>query len=59
MLNIAEFKVLKMYKDCPKPDGWFGCIANMTDAKLRFPQKVMVNGTSGHHLKSGSSFLGA
>jgi exodeoxyribonuclease V alpha subunit len=59
MLNIAEFKVLKMYKDCPKPDGWFGCIANMTDTKLRFPQKVMVNGTSGHHLKSGSSFLGA
>lgn len=59
MLRIAEFKVLKMFKDCPKPDGWFGCFAMMKDTKNSHTNKVMVNGTSGHHLKDGSSFLGA
>ena len=59
MLRIAEFKVLKMFRDCPKPDGWFGCFAMMKDTKNSHTNKVMVNGTSGHHLKDGSSFLGA
>jgi exodeoxyribonuclease V alpha subunit len=59
MLKIAEFTVLKMFRDCPKPDGWFGCFAVMKDTKSKAPKKVMVNGTSGHHLKDGSSFLGA
>ena len=59
MLRIAEFTVLKMFRDCPKPDGWFGCFAVMKDTKSKAPKKVMVNGTSGHHLKDGSSFLGA